>query len=375
MFKTIHGSIDQPGLYGQYPIKDINSFGNTCRGWRSLCDFKRGTANFTHNASYVEDMSDVQSISVDGVKSGTIGPANYGRLIARTAGKNFYEIQGVDLDIMGGDTDCNNLSSVVGGLMVTDYAYPAEGGDGVGNRGNQSINVSIHSFHARNVTHHGVRMLNTKDCYTSGIVAENCSFEAVSHEGTAGKIDINSASIIPSGNRVNNIRSINCRSTVSNLAANPVVYGENITNENGQYDVFDASLASYTFTQLNVNKNDLLTDYAGGVTPLFWAGAATYAALGPAMDAPSSFSLEDVSAAALQFKTYAADVPAAFDDIIYFQLLLKQGTAPSQSILIQQYNSSDGFLSSTFIPLLAAADWERRLKKFIVDEATCAYIY
>jgi hypothetical protein len=155
---------------------------------------------------------------------------------------------------------------------------------------------------------------------------------------------------------------------------NPVVYGENITNENGQYDIYDGTQAKYTFTQLNINKNSLLTDYAGGTSPLYWAGAAAYVSLGEAEGAPSSFSLEDASTTALQFKTYAANVTLVFNDIVYFQLLVKQGTGPSQSILVQQFNSSDAFLSSTFIPLSAAADWEKRLKKFVCNQATCAYI-
>lgn len=373
MFKTIHGSIEQPGTYFSYPITNVVSFGNTCRGMRTLADFKRGTRHFSHDVSTVIDMTDVASISVDGVKDGVIGADNTGYQTANAiVTKNFYEIQGLDVDVLGGTWNADNEPDAVAAILVTDYIYPAETTGS--HTGNQSERVHVRKFRAENITGHAVRFINTSDCSAQHIDAINCDLDGVSFEYIAGKLDKFGAAIVPSKNAVDNVRTNSCRYTASsNSSVNKIKMGLNLYNEFDQYDIEFPANGEFT-TEDNLNRNPLLIDYAGGTAPLFWNGAAAYVAGGAIEGSPLTFSLEDVSGAALQYRTYDEKVTCVDNDIFYFDLLVKSGTGPSQSILVQQYDSSDVFLSSTFIALSASASWERRQKKFTADQANCAYI-
>ncbi|PHR55964.1 MAG: hypothetical protein COA43_14700 [Robiginitomaculum sp.] len=370
MFKTINGSIDDPGEYLNFPITNVVSFGNTCRGMRSLADFKRGTRHFSHNNSTVIDMTDVASISVDGVKDGTIGPNNTGFQTAATVDtKNFYEIQGVDIEVLGGVWNADSEVDAVAAVLVTDYIYPTE--TTVSWTGNQSQRVNIRGFRAENITGHAVRLLNTADCYVEHVNAINCDLDAVSFEFTA-KLDSVGDPIVPSGNSANHLRSDSCRYTLSSNTSNPVTVGLDLENEFGQFDI-ETPHDKYEEGAVNANPNPMLTDYAGGILPLFWSGAAVYAEDGAVIGSPSSFILDDTSAVALHFKTLSK-IACIENDIYYFKLLVKSGTGPSQSILVQEFTSADAFIASTFIPLSATGTLTSISKRFKSANATCAYI-
>jgi hypothetical protein len=357
MFKTINGSIDDP-------------FGNTCRGMRSLSDFKRGTRHFSHNNSSVVDMTDVASISVDGVKDGTIGPNNSGfQTAAAVDTKNFYEVQGIDVEIMGGVWNADNEVDTVAAVLVTDFIYPAETTGTY--TGNQSQRVNIRGFRAENITGHAVRLLNTADCYVEHVNAINCDLDAVSFEFTA-KLDAAGDPIVPSGNSANHLKSRACRNTLSSNASNPVTVGLDLENEFGQFEV-EIPHDKYEEGAVNVNPNPMLTDFTGGISPLHWPGAAIYAAAGSVIGAPASFVLDDTSAVALHFKTFEK-IPCVENDIYYFKLFVQSGTGPSQSVLVQEFTSADGFIASTFIPLNATGTLTEVSKRFKSANATCAYI-
>lgn len=374
MFKTINGSIDDPGEYLNYPITNVISFGNTCRGMRSLADYKRGTRHFSHNESTVIDMTDVASISVDGVKDGTIGPNNTGyQTSAAVDSKNIYEIQGIDVDVLGGKWNANNEVNAVAAVLVTDYIYPAETTSSW--TGNQSQRVNITGFNAENITGHAVRLINTSECSVTGVRATNCDLDAVSFEYQAGKFTKDGSPLLPSGNSVDDVRINQCRyAASSNSNVNIVKAGPDLYDEFDQYSVETPANFLFTFSEVNLNKNELVTDYTGGTTPLFWSGAATYTVGGKALSSPSSFVLEDSNTGALHYLTYNANIELTVNQKLYFTLSAKSGTATSRSILVQQYDSSDVFVSSTFISVNTTSEWVRYKKLFTADQANCAYV-
>lgn len=370
MFKTINGTIDDPGEYLNFPITNVVSFGNICRGWRTLVDFKRGTRHFSHNNSTVIDMTDVASISVDGVKDGVIGPNNSGfQTAAAVDTKNFYEIQGIDVEVMGWSWNADNEADTVAAVFVTDFIYPAETTGSY--TGNQSQRVNIRGGSSENITFHAVRLLNTKDCSVEHTMATNCTLDSVSFE-FAAKLDAAGDPIVPSGNSADHLRSNSCRHTLSSNSSNPITVGLDLENEFRQFDV-EIPHDKYEEGAVNVNPNPMVTDFTGGILPLHWTGAATYAVAGSVIGAPASFVLDDTSAVALHFKTFEK-IPCVENDIYYFKLLVQSGTGPSQSILVQEFTSADAFIASTFIPLNATGTLTEMAKRFKSANATCAYI-
>lgn len=378
MFKTIHGAIDIPGSYGEYPISDVVSFGNKCRGMRTLADFKRGTTDFSHNKSYVEDMTDVASISVDGVLKGTIGPDNSGKQTPAAANtKNFYEIQGVDLEVLGGDWDCDNQAGAVAGVLVTDYAFPAE--TTVDYNSNPSVNVNIRAFTGRNIPFHAVRLINTTDCDVRGINAYDCQLDAVSFEYVAGKIDKQGSPVVSKNNSVDEINSNNCRFQVSATTGAGVKIGEKIANENGLYEIqlVGIPVQPYraTFEPIELNANPRGEDYGTG-TPVRWSGSAS--ATVEENDAPYDssiyLSIEDANNAAIQ--TFGPVQKFAFTkgEPIYFSVVCRLGTSPRCSIVIQEYNASGSYLTAGYVPLGATSDFELRKRKYVVQNENTEYV-
>lgn len=373
MFKTIHGSIDVPGPYGDYPITNVVSFGNTCRGMRTLSDFKRGTRHFSHDNSTVIDMTDVASISVDGVKDGVIGANNTGfQTSAAVDTKNFYEIQGEDIEVMGGVWDADNESQAVAALLVTDYLYPAE--TTATYTGNQSVNVNIHGFTARNITFHAVRLINTKDCDVRGVLAENCTLDAVSFESTTVR-DRNGDLIVASGNTVDDIKSRSCRFTVSNAAANPVQYGLRINDENDQFNIESPNNGIFESGVENLNINPSLADYAGGTSPFSWSsGSAVYANGSAFRGYPRSFTLNDTSNTQIFDRIYDSQIPLTQNQILYFKLWVKQGSAPRASIIVREFNDANTLLSTNFIALTVTSDYLEQARKFTASNSATAYV-
>lgn len=378
MFKTIHGSIDVPGPYGDYPISDVVSFGNTCRGMRTLADFKRGTIDFSHDKSSVTDMTDVASISVDGVKDGVIGASNTGRQTSDAVDtKNFYEIQGVDIDVLGGTWDADNGVGAVAALLVTDYIYPAE--TTATYTGNQSENVNVYKFTGKKITGHCVRMINTKNCSVENIIAEDCALDGVSFEFLS-KLDMNGAAIIPSGNFVNKVRTIRSREQVgaqvnTDVRVGPEIYDENgeVKFESGIYDAASVAPFSLSYESKIINTNqDLLLFGQSAPQGYSLLGTPT---LAEDTDRPLgvqfAISVGDTSSSQLQGLGVAGRVFIQSGDYLYFSLFTKRGTATESSILIQEYDSSDTFLTSNFINLNASASWSKRLRRFTPTDANC----
>ncbi len=378
MFKTIHGSIDQPGAYGEYPITDVVSFGNKCRGMRTLADFKRGTADFSHNESYVEDMTDVASISVDGVIGGSIGPDNRGKQTASAANtKNFYEVQGVDVEVFGGNWDCNSQPGAVAAVLVTDYAYPAETTGSY--NANQSVNVNIHGFTAKNIPFHAVRLINTKDCDARGIIANNCTLDGVSFEFATGKLDISGDSITPLNNSVDRVKTDSCRFSVSAATENDVSIGAEISDENDVYNIQLIGVASQpyraSFTAEELNINPRGENYGSG-DPIRWSGSATatVSTASPPFGSVIKLILEDINPAAIQTFGPSTKTALSQNQALYFSVMCRLDTSVRCSILVQEFTSGDSFVSSNFIPLGATASFELRQRKFECTNATTAYV-
>ena len=385
MFKTMHGVIGNVGLYGQYPITDIVSFGNTCTHMRSLCDFKRGSKNFSHNNSHVIDMSDVCSISVDGAADGTIGPNNVGEQTSAFAdAKNFYEIQAENVDVLGGQWDANNRTGVVAGLFITNFIDVNELNPGVHDQ-NQSINVNCYGMTVRNISpvQSAVRLLNTIDCDVRGVKAFDIGFAAVSFEHIAGLKNLAGVIIPPNGNTVDDVREENCTLSVITQAGNKIRVGENIFNEDGQMDIDVNNIAGSgldiefeaLYTPKELNPNQRFQSYGGAATQILGWESGTATRTFDASDKPfnsyNSLTLEDTSAAAIQSGTMQASLAVKQGDIIYFMLGIKTGTGINNSINVQEFNGVT-FISNTFIDLKGqdATDWEPRLRKHKVVDAS-----
>ena len=385
VFKSIHGTIDDPGVYGEYPITNLTSFGNTCRGARSLCDFKRGTRHFSHNRSAVIDNSDVASISVDGGKDGVIGPDNTGyQTDAFADAKNFYEIQGEDIEIMGGNWDANNRALVAGGCMITDYIYPAEYVDGVYDA-NPSVNVNLHGITIKNIAtaQNAVRYINSKTCSVNGVKAFGIGAAAVTFEypDPSGEWkDINGERIIPQGNSVDNIEERDCAFALVVEAGNFVKIGENIGDAFGQMNVsvpntgtVEPSMVPMYSTE-QMCKNGEFEIYSKAATqPLGWeSGSATrnYQTSDKPYGPLGALELDDTDPGAVQSCSYLGSIVAKEGDIFYFTTWVKLDTSTRSSILIQEFNDG-AFLGSTYIELNPTTSWEKRARKHkVVNPAT-----
>lgn len=388
MFKAMVGDVDSPGTYGSYPIKNVVSFGNTCRGFRTLNDFKRGVEHWTISACETEDMTDCHH-STDGSRYGTFEASNKGQQTAdaTVATKNFLEIQGEHIDVMGGDYDCG-ASPTTGnaGILVTDYAYPSETA-AVSTRANQSKHVNVYGFTAKGVQQNCVRMVSTADSLVENVKATDCSLDAVSWEFTTGKTAADGSAIVPARNQCRHIKALGTtRSAVQVVSGNDVQLFD-VTDSSGRCSISNVNFDSAATLPIksvrdgeNLNPNPMLTDFAGGTAPNYWTtgtGPAAYAAETADVPryAPVAFTLTD-GGAALEFRSFNQKIAMTQNDVLFFSLWIKQSTATAASILVQQYDDAGTFLSSTFVDLnvSAATSWSRRLRKFSADQAACAYV-
>ncbi len=100
-FKCMNGSIDSPGPYGTYTIRNIISRGNTSFGHRTMNDLKRGCERWTIDACQTNDMNDCHH-STDGSRFGTFTGSNIGIQTGISANtKNYFELQAENVSILG----------------------------------------------------------------------------------------------------------------------------------------------------------------------------------------------------------------------------------------------------------------------------------
>lgn len=385
MFKCMNGTIDQPGEYGVYTIKNIVSFGNICRGYRTLNDFKRGCEEWSISACKTYEMNDCHH-STDGSRNGTFDASNTGvNTGLERKNKNFLEIQGEDIDVLGFTYDItksDKSDTAIAGILVTDYAYPAENGDGVGNRGNQSVNVNVLGGTVKGISnHHAVRMINTKDSAVFGIKAYDCKYEALSWDVSPGKVDKSGLPIIPKNNKCDNVEAIRCRDAVGVLPGNEVSIGSNVKKDEGRFGLANVNFdsATYipfklTFASENLNPNPLVIDYQGGVMPLFWSSGTVVDAEYSINSTPpngvlSAFSLEDKDITRVQYRSLQSKIFMSKGDELYVSFYTKKETSNKAAVIFFEYDENGDFLRNTYSSITLDSEWKKRLRKYVVENS------
>lgn len=382
MIRTFNGDEGTPGEYGVYTISDVTVFGNRCRGMRSLSDLKRGTEGFTISENTTVDMSDVHH-STDGSRGGVFSASNRGTsgTDSTQAVKNFYEIQGEDIDVEGGVLVVDPLSplNMTGGILVTDYAYPAENGTGVGNRRNQSVNVNIYGGTFNEINNHAVRMINTKDCIVENIKATDCLFDAVSFEEVTGLVDKDSNPIVPANNYCDKIKAQNCRRPVSTQHTG-VTFGPELIDSNGQFDIYnyESGLYRFNFAPENLNKNENFVDFAGGTSPLYWSTGGNAVIYTVESDIPVggeyAIAMEDNRTDTVMPSNYSGKIPMSINKKLFFKLLMKSSNTTRCGILVREYDSGDSILNTEYLDFDISSSWESYTKRYVCETMNTAYV-
>ena len=378
VFKCMNGLIDAPGAYGTYTIRNIVSFGNTATGMRTLNDFKRGCEHFSVSACETYDMNDCHH-STDGSRNGAFFGSNKGyQTGASRATKNFIEVQGTDIDIENVHYDADYLNTGtkrgVAGIQVTDYEYPANGGNGVGNNARQSKRINVFNATIKNVNQHAVRFTNTYKCSASDVHAVNCLFSGVSIEYLAGRVDTASGVALSSKlNSVGFVDTEGCPYEIEVTANAECILRVPPKNE------FGGSRVNYTST------SSIITDYAPKLINhsntlwkstdflVVWATKADYTANVP-IGVPYAFSLEDVSTVSIQSCDWAGKIPLVSGEYLYMKFKTLLGTSTQASILIQEYDAAGVFISSTFKNITPTNTWSDRQLAHAPTTSNVAYV-
>lgn len=377
-FKCMNGTIGAPGAYGVYTISNVVSFGNTCRGWRTLNDFKRGTERWTISACETVDMNDCHHSS-DGSRSGTFDASNKGwQTGASRATKNFLEIQGENIDVMGFQYDADKGGTTkrgIAALFVTDYEYPANGGDGVGNKRRQSKNIRIFSGHAKNVNHHAVRFINTYKCVADRIFASQCLYSGVAVEAVSGMVDTDSsAPLVSSGNTIGIVETEYCQWEITASSGADMVLRSSPRNSSGgcRVNIDPGSRYSTLYAPKLINSaNTMLkvTDFwnDGGTTKTDYAT--------PPDGVPYAFELNDINTVSIQTYVWAGNIPLsqANGEYLYISLWVLAGTATTAAVIVQEYTVEGALVSSLFKKLSPSASWAE--KKLIHKPSTASVSY
>ncbi|MBT0397358.1 hypothetical protein ISO77_17705, partial [Morganella morganii subsp. morganii] len=367
--------IDDPGSYGEYTIKNIVSTHNTATGMRSLNDFKRGSELFFISDCRTYDMNDCHHSS-DGSRYGRISDCTGLQLGNQRSTKNFIEIQSIDSEIKNITYKASNgeYKAGVAGVFITDYAYPSEGGDGVGNAAHQSIRVNINNAYIYGVDHRAIRVVNARNCIVSNITAENCLYSAVSVENPSSE---ESGSVIkPSGNVIKNIHTVDCKSEVEVRYDSSSIICGNIKNEFGFSRVVTDGLMGMASSASNVRFSDqpqplnlantLIKDnnfYRIEVTKTDFPELPT--------DVPYAFKLVDLSDVSTQTIDYLGRIKSGYGDYLYVSVYALRDTSTKGAIIIQELDAAGGVADTSVYQLGVVTEWElKKLTHVNKSEAT-----
>ena len=379
LFKCMNGTIYSPGPYGVYTIRDIVSFGNTCRGWRTLNDFKRGSERWTISACETIDMNDCHHSS-DGSRAGTFEASNKGwQTGVSRATKNLLELQGENIDVMGFQYDADKGGSTKRGnaaLYVTDYEYPANGGDGVGNKRRQSKNINIYSGFAKNVNHNAVRFLNSYKCGAGKITASNCLYGAVAVEYAPGCVDTDTGiQVLSVKNWIGEVVTEACPWEISATSGADVVLRAAPRNSTDgcRANLETGSTYSVQYTPKLLNSANTMLK----VTDFWNNGGATksdYAT--PPDGSPYAFELSDVSTVSIQTYEWGGKIPLSqtAGEYLYISLWVLAGTASTAAVIVQEHTSAGSVVATAFKKLNHGASWAERKLIHKPSTADVAYV-
>ena len=378
-FKCMNGTIDAPGPYGVYTIRNVVSFGNTCRGWRTLNDFKRGSERWTISACETVDMNDCHH-STDGSRAGTFEASNKGwQTGASRATKNYLEMQGENIDVIGFRYDADKGGSTKRGIaavMITDYEYPANGGPTSGNNRRQSKSINVYSGYAKNVNHSAIRFINSYKCGVGKINALQCLYSAVSVEYVSGCVDTDTATPIQSiKNWIGEVVTESCQWEISATSGADVVLCSAPRNStNGcRANMLTGSTYYVRYTPKLLNSaNTMLkaTDFwnSGGATKSDYAT--------PPDGSPYAFELSDENNVSIQTYDWAGKIPLsqANGEYLYINTWVLAGTATTAAVIVQEYTSAGSLVATKFKKLTPDASWSERKLVHMPSTETVAYV-
>ncbi|ELB7319707.1 hypothetical protein RH625_000578 [Enterobacter hormaechei] len=368
-FKCMNGSIDSPGPYGTYTIRNIISRGNTSFGHRTMNDFKRGCERWTIDACQTNDMNDCHH-STDGSRFGTFTGSNIGIQTGISANtKNYFELQAENVSILGGTYKAAPGNSQAGqaGIFIADYKYPSE------TNYHQSKNIIIDNVNISNVNQGAVRLNNTANVKVGNVTAEFCNGAAVSWELTAGHIDGTTlVEIVPSNNQQGDtatrggLTELNI-ATGHSVAITGAVKSAGYFSRVGTGNVVYQANKPYTVMNPTYRNNDRLLT---GVTST--APAKTDFAT-PPVSVPYAFTLNDTNTASVQ-SLPVGRLAASTNGCVYFEVFVIQGTATSAAVIFRELNSSGTAVATTYLNAYIPTSWANRSYIYKPTNAGCVAV-
>ncbi|MDM6721323.1 phage head-binding domain-containing protein [Escherichia coli] len=369
-FKCMNGSIDSPGAYGTYTIKNIFSFGNTAFGHRTLNDFKRGCENWVIDACQTFDMNDCHH-STDGSRRGVFLAGNIGIQTGKSkATKNFLEIQGENIDVLGGKYVAA-ATSVAGlaGIFVTNYSYPSESTDF------QSQHIRIKNVYVERVNNNAVRIVNGYDINVEDITAVSCNGVGVSFEFVPGLISgIDNQEIKPRFNSVGKIITSSCSGEVFVANNQDVFITANSQNTGGGFRVgrSDAVHSTNPLPMRSIAGHILANQDRFFQSVISIAPEKTDATTKP-VGTPYAFTLNDKNTASVQ-SLLVATLRVAQRSAVYVRLWTLSETSISSAVIFRELDSTGNSLSNTAIKLLSDNSWLERQAIYHVKRSECVAV-
>lgn len=365
LVRTIVDYVGAPSMattYGQKRITNIQVLGGAARGIRTFADLKRGSSNYLVQGCTTEDMSDCHH-SVDGGSKGFLGGLVGRQKSALLPTKNFVEIQGEDIVADGLTYDGDKTLGGMAGVLVQDYADPAEGAGAA----HQSKGVTVRNVVIDGVDSHAVRLQNTRDCTVDNITARNCRLDAAAIEYIADKTDPVAGALSPVGNVVDKVYF---DSTVRYGVNAPTVGSGNkigaVFSASGARKVEGANLNTWAplygvdYTEQNLL---MLMDAAGTLPVGFKRSSASVTISQETSDVPVEYGIavtvNGADAAVLDSIEPFQRLQVSRGEIVQLDLHAKLNTAAACGVLLQEFNGAT-FLSSNFFALSAvSSSWTK----------------
>ncbi|WVX92959.1 hypothetical protein [Escherichia phage TR3] len=367
-FKCMNGTIDAPGPYGTYTIKNIVCRNSTANGHRTLADLKRGCEHWIIDGCQTYDMNDCHH-STDGSSYGVFTSSNEGvQTGASQTTKNYLEVQGEHITIEGFRYSASPASRAgQAGLFVTDYKYPSE------TNYHQSLYINILSASIERVNNSAIRLVNTSHCTVDGVWAKFCNGAAVSWELVRGRIDGTTlAEIVPTDNTQGSAMSYDNSYDLNVATGHNVTLSGVVNNNNGKTKVSSSSITyhgnkPYSVVKPNYLNYDRLLKNVKSTDPEKTDSASWPLGTGYA------FTLNDKNRASIQSLSVAT-ILASTKGWVYLDLYVLSGSSSVASVIFRELDSSGAALVNTYRPLVPNSSWELKSLIYAVTNANCAAV-
>ena len=370
-FKCMNGTIDNPGVYGAYTIRNIISIGNTASGHRTMNDFKRGCEVWFIDKNTTYDMNDCHH-STDGSRLGIFSGSNIGIQNGLSQStKNFFEVQGENIDILGGKyVAAPSSSKGIAGIFVTQYAYPSETG-----KAYQSKGINIFNFRAERVGHNAVRLINTENCLVSDIHATSCDGVGVAFEYVADSTSgVTGQPIVPSANKVGSVFTSSCLGEVHVDPRQDVTVIGGCSNNAGGFRVGRSSSVYTAPSALKVLAQPMLSNFDRTMQTVSSAAPAKTDANTQPLGVSYAFTLKDQNNASVQ-SLRVGTVLVKNKGAVYVKVHVKLEDSSTAAIVFREVTESGGALRNSSFNLHADTSWKEKQVVYHVTNANCAAVH